>query len=97
MSKHELDLSLIHTQSIISIDRKAEILESLLAESNIPFQKYYSASNNRKLRSDNGKFIDSKYKIIVYELETGDSYYSFILYLLNKRLKQIDKLNSVWM
>ena len=96
MNKHELDLSLIHTNSIISIETKAEILETLLKESNIPYTRYYSSANNRSLRSDHGKYIDKKNKIIVFDIECGDSYYSFVMYLLNKRLKQIDSLNSIW-
>lgn len=97
MSKHELDLSLFHTQTPIAMETKAEILENLLNESNIPFKRYYSSANNREVRSEHGKYIDNKQKIVIFEIETGDSYYSFILYLLGKRLKQIDKLNSIWL
>ena len=96
MSKHELDLSLFYTDYIISMETKADILEELLNESNITFKRYYSSADNRSIRSDHGKYIDNRNKIVIFEIECGDSFYSFILYLLGKRFKQIDKLNSVW-
>jgi len=94
--KYTIDLSLKFTKSTISSEAKERILEELLNENRVKYEKFYSASNNRDVHSVTGKYIDKKYKITMYDIECSESLYDFIQFMLNKRLKQIDQLNNSW-
>lgn len=96
MSKYTVDLSLLYSSNYIGNETKERIFENLLIENKVRFSKYYSASNNREVKSEHGKYIDSKYKITVYEFQCDEPLYNFIVYMFNKVVKQISSLNSNW-
>lgn len=93
-NKHEIDISLICTNSLVGLDTKASILEKLLKEENIKYEKFYSSVTNRTTRSKTCKYIPEENKIILFEIYCAEENYGFIMYLLKSRLNKIETLNK---
>lgn len=75
------------------LDQRAIVLCKILKELNIPYKKYYTSPKYRHLRTlPNNDFNEIN---MIISAVCDENYASYAIYLFEKKMEQISKLNNM--
>jgi hypothetical protein len=92
MKNFEIDVELLIKKNIIDNDLRASIIENILKEIKIPFEKFYAHRDNRTHKKKEKVYMEEEETTIMYTFKCSEHYYDYVIYLFKKRAVDLERI-----